>query len=124
VFEARLHPDSYRTVECKEGSKCTRKICFFYHNERERRIPTGLQDARAQLTAELGESAFELSPEALRASKFFIYIIPAIRNVGLLNFISFSSIRMFHLGERIQVSMIALQLGTENVAFMQWRTPY
>lgn len=67
VFEARLHPDSYRTVACKDGEKCTRKICFFYHNEEEKRVPTGLQDVRAQITAELGDTAFDMNGDTLRA---------------------------------------------------------
>lgn len=68
IFEARLHPDSFRTVQCKDGSKCRRKICFFYHSEDERRTPTGLHEARAQITAELGDSAFDLTGEQLRAA--------------------------------------------------------
>lgn len=67
IFEARLHPDSYRTQACKDGKNCKRKICFFYHNEEERRIPTGLHEARAQIAAELGDSAFEMSGDTLRA---------------------------------------------------------
>jgi len=67
IFEARLHPDSFRTVQCKDGAKCRRKICFFYHGEDERRTPTGLHEARAQITAELGESAFDLTGDQLRA---------------------------------------------------------
>ena len=67
VFEARLHPDSYRTVACNDGDKCTRKICFFYHNDQERRAPTGLQDVRAQIAAELGETAVDMNGDTLRA---------------------------------------------------------
>ena len=67
VFEARLHPDSYRTVECKEGARCTRKICFFYHSEEERRVPTGLQEARAQLAAEMGPSLTDVDVDKMRS---------------------------------------------------------
>jgi hypothetical protein len=67
VFEARLHPDSYRTVQCKDGPSCGRKICFFYHTEEEARKPTGLQDARAQLAAEMGTAAIDMDVEAIRS---------------------------------------------------------
>jgi hypothetical protein len=54
-------------VQCQDGELCRRKVCFFYHSEEERREPTGLAEARAQLSAELGESAIDLNPEALKA---------------------------------------------------------
>ena len=54
-------------MACKDGEKCTRKICFFYHNEEEKRVPTGLQDARAQIAAELGGSADGMNGDTLRA---------------------------------------------------------
>ena len=39
VFEYWLHPTRYRTQMCNDGEKCTRKICFFAHNEKEIRNP-------------------------------------------------------------------------------------
>lgn len=39
VFEYWLHPTRYRTQMCNDGEKCTRKICFFAHNEKELRNP-------------------------------------------------------------------------------------
>ena len=67
VFEARLHPDSYRTVQCKDGSRCRRKICFFFHSPEEARRPTGLQDARAQLAAEMGTGAIDMDIDSIRS---------------------------------------------------------
>lgn len=81
IFEARLHPDSFRTVKCKDGTNCCRKICFFYHNEEERRTPTGLHEARAQITAELGDSAFDMTGDQLRsgaAPPCPIYYVPPL----------------------------------------------
>jgi hypothetical protein len=69
VFEARLHPDSYRTVACKEGKHCQRKICFFYHSEEEARKPTGLQDARVKLAAEMGAAAIDVNIETVRSGE-------------------------------------------------------
>ncbi|WIA14731.1 hypothetical protein OEZ85_003220 [Tetradesmus obliquus] len=37
VFEFHLHPQRYRTQWCHDGSKCTRKICFFAHSLEELR---------------------------------------------------------------------------------------
>ncbi|MCO5581990.1 hypothetical protein L7F22_035879 [Adiantum nelumboides] len=35
VFESWLHPAQYRTRLCKDGSSCTRKVCFFAHTKEE-----------------------------------------------------------------------------------------
>lgn len=69
VFEARLHPDSYRTVACKEGKCCQRKICFFYHSKEEAREPTGLQDARVKIAAEMGAAAIDVNIDTVRSGE-------------------------------------------------------
>ncbi|CAL9166381.1 zinc finger CCCH domain-containing protein 2-like [Musa acuminata AAA Group] len=38
VFECWLHPARYRTMPCKDGRRCRRKICFFAHFPRQLRI--------------------------------------------------------------------------------------
>jgi hypothetical protein len=53
AFEYWLHPTRYRTQMCKEGTSCTRKICFFAHDETEIRVP---------------DSKPCISPESLRAA--------------------------------------------------------
>ncbi|KAK9805504.1 hypothetical protein WJX72_001726 [[Myrmecia] bisecta] len=40
VFEFWLHPTRYRTQMCKQGSACTRHVCFFAHEESELRTPS------------------------------------------------------------------------------------
>lgn len=40
VFECWLHPSRYRTQLCKDGTACTRKVCFFAHRPEELRIPS------------------------------------------------------------------------------------
>ena len=40
VFEAWLHPLRYRTMPCKDGTACTRRVCFFAHTSAELRLPT------------------------------------------------------------------------------------
>ncbi|XP_010943958.1 zinc finger CCCH domain-containing protein 2 [Elaeis guineensis] len=41
VFECWLHPARYRTMPCKDGRRCRRKVCFFAHSPRQlRRLPS------------------------------------------------------------------------------------
>ncbi|KAK6941846.1 Zinc finger, CCCH-type [Dillenia turbinata] len=37
VFECWLHPAQYRTRLCKDGTSCTRRVCFFAHTPEELR---------------------------------------------------------------------------------------
>ncbi|CAN6454064.1 unnamed protein product [Victoria cruziana] len=37
VFECWLHPAQYRTRLCKDGTNCTRRVCFFAHTSDELR---------------------------------------------------------------------------------------
>lgn len=37
VFECWLHPAQYRTRLCKDGTSCTRRVCFFAHASEELR---------------------------------------------------------------------------------------
>ncbi|KAJ7513977.1 hypothetical protein O6H91_23G021600 [Diphasiastrum complanatum] len=37
VFECWLHPAQYRTRLCKDGTSCTRRVCFFAHTTEELR---------------------------------------------------------------------------------------
>lgn len=37
LFETWLHPQRYRTQRCKDGIYCSRRVCFFAHNEGELR---------------------------------------------------------------------------------------
>eukprot|EP00775_Hariotina_reticulata_P007367 gene7367-biopygen9155 len=40
IFEYWLHPQRYRTLLCKDGSRCHRRVCFFAHSLAELRVPT------------------------------------------------------------------------------------
>ncbi|CAG9466430.1 unnamed protein product [Pedinophyceae sp. YPF-701] len=56
VFECWLHPSRYRTMKCVDGAACTRKICFFAHNESELRVVPPEDPARImELQTLLGE---------------------------------------------------------------------
>ncbi|XP_015571360.1 zinc finger CCCH domain-containing protein 56 isoform X2 [Ricinus communis] len=37
IFECWLHPSQYRTRLCKDGTSCTRRVCFFAHTSEELR---------------------------------------------------------------------------------------
>ncbi len=38
VFECWLHPARYRTQPCKDGTSCTRRVCFFAHTPEQLRL--------------------------------------------------------------------------------------
>ncbi|CAL9151545.1 unnamed protein product [Musa hybrid cultivar] len=38
VFETWLHPARYRTQPCKDGTACSRRVCFFAHTPEQLRI--------------------------------------------------------------------------------------
>ncbi|KAE8676064.1 Zinc finger CCCH domain-containing protein 20 [Hibiscus syriacus] len=38
VFESWLHPARYRTLPCKDGSSCQRRVCFFAHTPDQLRV--------------------------------------------------------------------------------------
>ncbi|KAI8463308.1 MAG: hypothetical protein J3K34DRAFT_381029, partial [Monoraphidium minutum] len=40
VFELHLHPAKFRIKMCRDGTDCTRKICFFAHSPPELRTPS------------------------------------------------------------------------------------
>ncbi|CAI9117885.1 OLC1v1019373C1 [Oldenlandia corymbosa var. corymbosa] len=38
VFETWLHPERYRTRPCRDGTTCTRRVCFFAHTADQFRV--------------------------------------------------------------------------------------
>ncbi|XP_040376055.1 zinc finger CCCH domain-containing protein 10-like [Oryza brachyantha] len=59
TFELWLHPSRYRTRPCLSGSLCTRRVCFFAHNDRELRIAGGAVDT---LSPRSPSTTWEYSP--------------------------------------------------------------
>ncbi|KAG1347403.1 zinc finger CCCH domain-containing protein 2-like [Cocos nucifera] len=47
VFECWLHPSRYRTMPCKDGRRCRRKVCFFAHSPHQLRLLPSLASANA-----------------------------------------------------------------------------
>ncbi|CAI5490379.1 unnamed protein product, partial [Closterium sp. Naga37s-1] len=60
VFECWLHPAQYRTRLCKDGTSCSRRVCFFAHTSEELRP---LQSPAAGTPANM----FAHSPADMRA---------------------------------------------------------
>ncbi|XP_077254156.1 zinc finger CCCH domain-containing protein 30-like [Tasmannia lanceolata] len=61
VFECWLHPAQYRTRLCKDGTSCTRRVCFFAHTSDELRplyVSTGSAVPSPRSSA---QSAMELA---------------------------------------------------------------
>eukprot|EP00249_Psilotum_nudum_P020889 c27885_g3_i1 orf=264-2603(+) len=68
VFECWLHPAQYRTRLCKDGTNCTRRVCFFAHTAEELRplyISTGsaVPSPRPSSPSDISPSA-SLTPPA------------------------------------------------------------
>ncbi|KAF3338632.1 zinc finger CCCH domain-containing protein 2-like protein [Carex littledalei] len=57
VFEVWLHPDRYRTQLCRDGTACTRKVCFFAHTAGQLRWPG---DGKSDWTSESDRDAAHL----------------------------------------------------------------
>ncbi|CAL9205041.1 unnamed protein product [Musa hybrid cultivar] len=67
VFERWLHPTQYRTVMCRDGGRCARRVCFFAHTSEELRAAPvllrlpGLHDFYATgIHIPFGESSAQL----------------------------------------------------------------
>ncbi|KAG6513418.1 zinc finger CCCH domain-containing protein 24-like [Zingiber officinale] len=93
VFECWLHPVQYRTRLCKDGTNCSRQVCFFAHTIEELRplhMSTGSVDRspRASSSAAIEMAAamgfFPRSPSAVSAvmSSFTPPISPSANGTG------------------------------------------
>ncbi|KDP22093.1 hypothetical protein JCGZ_25924 [Jatropha curcas] len=70
IFESWLHPAQYRTRLCRDGSSCSRRVCFFAHtNEQLRPVSasTGAAVPSLQAPARDFTAAFNLFSGALPA---------------------------------------------------------
>ncbi|URD77772.1 zinc finger CCCH domain-containing protein [Musa troglodytarum] len=57
VFERWLHPTQYRTVMCRDGARCARRVCFFAHTSEELRAVPVLDFSATGIHIPFGESA-------------------------------------------------------------------
>ncbi|GBF91267.1 hypothetical protein Rsub_03587 [Raphidocelis subcapitata] len=53
TFEAWMHPDRFRTIMCRDGRLCARRVCFFAHEDAELRSAPPSVRARALRAAKL-----------------------------------------------------------------------
>eukprot|EP00249_Psilotum_nudum_P024621 c29239_g1_i1 orf=348-2891(+) len=67
VFECWLHPAQYRTRLCKDGTSCTRRVCFFAHTTEELR-PLYVSTGSAVVSPRTTSLDMMLSPPLAPAS--------------------------------------------------------
>ncbi|KZV21625.1 Zinc finger C-x8-C-x5-C-x3-H type family protein [Dorcoceras hygrometricum] len=54
VFECWLHPERYRTLPCKDGMNCKRRVCFFAHCPDQLRVLNPLADSYDSASPPMG----------------------------------------------------------------------
>ncbi|PKU67784.1 zinc finger CCCH domain-containing protein 24 [Dendrobium catenatum] len=67
VFECWLHPAQYRTRLCKDGTSCSRRVCFFAHTNEELRplyMSTGSAVPSPRSSSALEMAAMGLMPSS------------------------------------------------------------
>lgn len=69
VFESWLHPSRYRTQLCKDGTSCSRPLCFFAHSLPELRAPTHTWAPTPEDLQPRAQSPFALQPAQRAASQ-------------------------------------------------------
>ncbi|XP_074562211.1 zinc finger CCCH domain-containing protein 24-like [Curcuma longa] len=90
VFESWLHPAQYRTRLCKDGTNCSRQVCFFAHTNEELRplhMSTGSMDpspraaSSAAMEMAVAMGFIPRSPSAVMAS-FTPPVSPSVNGSG------------------------------------------
>lgn len=80
VFECWLHPAQYRTRLCKDGTNCTRRVCFFAHTPEELRplyvstgsaVPSPRSSASSSMDFAAAMNFLPGSPSALMSPSAF-----------------------------------------------------
>lgn len=67
VFECWLHPAQYRTRLCKDGTRCSRRVCFFAHTNEELRplyVSTGSAVPSPRSSSAMEMAAMGLMPSS------------------------------------------------------------
>uniref|UniRef100_A0A5B6ZTB1 Putative zinc finger CCCH domain-containing protein 30 n=1 Tax=Davidia involucrata TaxID=16924 RepID=A0A5B6ZTB1_DAVIN len=93
VFECWLHPAQYRTRLCKDGTSCSRRVCFFAHTTEELRplylstgsaVPSPRSTASAASAMDLAAALSLLpgSPSAISAMSPFSPFSPPMSPSG------------------------------------------
>ncbi|KAJ0982325.1 hypothetical protein J5N97_010580 [Dioscorea zingiberensis] len=89
VFECWLHPAQYRTRLCKDGTGCTRRVCFFAHTNEELRplfMSTGsaVPSPRSSMDMAAAMSMLPGSPSSVSVmSPFTPPMSPSANGMGL-----------------------------------------
>eukprot|EP00252_Welwitschia_mirabilis_P006509 TRINITY_DN1739_c0_g1_i2.p1 TRINITY_DN1739_c0_g1~~TRINITY_DN1739_c0_g1_i2.p1 ORF type:complete len:774 (-),score=144.47 TRINITY_DN1739_c0_g1_i2:736-3057(-) len=144
VFECWLHPAQYRTRLCKDGTNCTRRVCFFAHTSDELRplfVSTGSAVPSPRASSSSLDMSTVMSPVAPGSPSSVAMLSPFLSNqhqasvltppmspsAPSVNGISHSSIcggwpqpnvPTLHLpGNNIQSSRLRTELNARDVPF-------
>lgn len=87
VFECWLYPAQYRTRLCKDGTNCSRQVCFVAHTIEELRplhMSTGSVDPFPRASSSAAMGFIPMSPSAVSSvmSSFIPPISPAANGTG------------------------------------------
>ncbi|KAK1367834.1 C3H transcription factor [Heracleum sosnowskyi] len=93
VFECWLHPARYRTQPCKDGTMCTRKVCFFAHTASQLRVLPPSSPSRLGLDSFL----IEMAPGRNGFDAFFNEMSPS--RLGVDTFLAESGVPSRRLGK-------------------------
>ncbi|KAL7150807.1 hypothetical protein ABFS83_05G138200 [Erythranthe nasuta] len=62
VFESWLHPARYRTLPCKDGTHCHRRVCFFAHTPDQLRVLTHSATSPEASPSRIGHDSLSAMP--------------------------------------------------------------
>ncbi|CAA7399298.1 unnamed protein product [Spirodela intermedia] len=133
VFECWLHPAQYRTRLCKDGTGCTRRVCFFAHTADELRplyvstgsaVPSPRSSSSAAAAAMDMAAAMSLLPgspssvSVMSPSPFTPPMSPSTGNGGIHSTMAWPqpSVPTLHLpGSNLQSSRLRSSLSARDI---------
>ncbi|CAL9148672.1 zinc finger CCCH domain-containing protein 24 [Musa acuminata AAA Group] len=128
VFECWLHPAQYRTRPCKDGTSCSRRVCFFAHTNEELRplhtatdsaLPSPLSSASAAMEMAAALSLMPGSPSSVSSvmSPFTPPMSPSANGIGHSSFSwAHSNMPAVHLpGSNLQSSRLRASLSARDM---------
>ncbi|RRT65580.1 hypothetical protein B296_00014106 [Ensete ventricosum] len=128
VFECWLHPAQYRTRPCKDGTSCSRRVCFFAHTNEELRplhtspgsaLPSPLSSASAAMEMAAALSLMPGSPSSVSSvmPPFTPPMSPSANGIGHSSFSwAHSNMPAVHLpGSNLQSSRLRASLSARDM---------
>ncbi|CAL9132044.1 unnamed protein product [Musa acuminata var. zebrina] len=128
VFECWLHPAQYRTRLCKDGTNCSRRVCFFAHTREELRplyvstgsaVPSPLSSCSAAMEAVAAMGLMPGSPSSVSTAMppFTQPVSPSANDVGHSSLAwAQPNVPVLHLpGSNLQASRLRSSLSARDM---------